>query len=162
MSSLTRTPPEIGTISAWNNAYALPMKHSRLRHADALEQGLTDIGRASRASGVSMKSIRHYEAIGLLPRVGRTRGNYRLYSMNDVHTLRFIKRARDLGFSIDEIRHLLALWQDRSLPCAAVKRMAGEQIAELKRKLAELDAMIGTLRRLAGASRSRHFPLGMS
>jgi hypothetical protein len=75
---------------------------SAFRHADAIERGLVDIGRASKASGVSVKMIRHYEAIGLLKNVARTYANYRVYSDGDVHTLRFIKRARTLGFSVDE------------------------------------------------------------
>ena len=78
-----------------------------LEHADALGQGLLDIGRASKASGVSVKMIRHYEAIGLLKNVARTYANYRVYSDKDAHTLRFIKRARTLGFSMDDIRELL-------------------------------------------------------
>ncbi len=89
-----------------------------LEHADALGRGLLDIGRASKASGVSVKMIRHYEAIGLLKDVARTFANYRVYSENDVHTLRFIKRARTLGFSIEDIRELLSLWQNKSRPSA--------------------------------------------
>ena len=72
-------------------------KMEMLERADALERGLMDIGRASKASGVSVKMIRHYEAIGLLPKVARTFANYRIYAPNDVHVLRFIRRARDLG-----------------------------------------------------------------
>ena len=78
-----------------------------LEHSEALGQGLLDIGRAAKASGVSVKMVRHYEAIGLLGPVARTYANYRVYSDNNVHTLRFIKRARALGFSVDECRHLL-------------------------------------------------------
>ena len=134
------------------------MKVAKLPHADAVQRGLMDIGRASRASGVSVKRIRHYEAIGLLPRVGRTRGNYRVYSMSDVHTLRFIKRARALGFSMENIRELLGLWQDRSRSSAAVKRMAGKQIEALKRKRQDLEAMVDTLQQLAGFSHGEHHP----
>ena len=138
----------------------MPMKAGKLPHADALERGLTDVGQASRASGVSVKSMRHYEAIGLLPQVGRTGGNYRLYSMDDGHTLRFIKRARQVGFSMEDIRELLGLWQDRSLPCTVVKRLAAKQIEGLKRKLADLQAILGKLQRLAtpchGEHRRRH------
>lgn len=134
------------------------MKAGKLPHADALQRGLMDIGQACRASGASVKRIRHYEAIGLLPRVGRTRGNYRVYSMSDVHTLRFIKRARALGFSIENIRELLGLWQDRSLSSAAVKRMAGKQIEALKRKRQDLEAMVDTLQQLAESSHGEHHP----
>ena len=76
------------------------------RHADALGRGLLDIGQAAKSSGVSVKMIRHYEAIGLLKEVARTDANYRVYNHANVHTLRFIKRARALGFSVDEIREL--------------------------------------------------------
>lgn len=134
------------------------MKVAKLPHADALQRGLMDIGQASRASGVSVKSIRHYEAIGLLPQVGRTRGNYRVYCTNDVHTLRFIKRARALGFTMENIRQLLGLWQDRSRSSAAVKRMAGKQIEALKRKRHDLEAMVDTLQQLAGSSHGEHHP----
>ena len=128
------------------------MKAASVPHAHALQRGLMDIGRTSRASGVSVKSIRHYEAIGLLQPIGRTHGNYRIYSANEVHTLRFIKRARDVGLSTEDIRRLLALWQDRSQSCATIKRMAARHIEALKRKLADMDAMMGTLRQLAGPS----------
>lgn len=134
------------------------MNATRVARADALRHGLMDIGRTSSASGVSVKSIRHYEAIGLLQPVSRTRGNYRLYSANDVHTLRFIKRARDVGLSTEDIRNLLALWQDRSLPSTAIKRMAAQQIEVLKHKLADMEAMMDTLRQLAGPSVARHRP----
>jgi Cu(I)-responsive transcriptional regulator len=107
-----------------------------------------DIGRASTASGVSVKMIRHYEAVGLLPNVARTFANYRVYGPNDVHILRFIRRARDLGFSMDEIKELLGLWQNKSRSSAAVKKVAGRHIDELKRKLAELKAMVDTLEHL--------------
>lgn len=115
-----------------------------------------DIGRASRASGVSLKMIRHYETIGLLPRIDRTRGNYRVYSVNDVDTLRFIKRARTLGFSTEDIRQLLGLWQDRSRTSVTVKRLAGKHIEELKRKLADLEAMLETIEDLASRSHAKH------
>ena len=134
------------------------MKAAKLPHADALQRGLMDIGQASRASGVSVKRLRHYEAIGLLPQVGRTLGNYRVYSMSDVHTLRFIKRARALGFSMENIRELLGLWQDRSRSSAAVKRMVGKQIEALKRKRHDLEAMVDTLQQIARSSHGEHHP----
>ena len=120
-----------------------------LEHADAMERGLMDIGRAAKQSGVSAKMIRHYEAIGLLPQVARTFANYRVYTSNDVHTLHFIRRARSLGFSIDDIRALLALWQSRTRSSAAVKKIARAHIAELKEKIAELQGMVNTLEYLA-------------
>jgi MerR family copper efflux transcriptional regulator len=118
---------------------------SILEHADALGRGLLDIGRASKASGVSVKMIRHYEAIGLLKQVARTYANYRVYGENDVHTLRFIKRARTLGFSIDDIRELLSLWQNKSRRSASVKKVAAGHVEDLKRKIVEMQAMVSTL-----------------
>ena len=117
-------------------------------HADALGRGLLDIGRASKASGVSVKMIRHYEAIGLLKKVARTYANYRVYSDKDVHTLRFIKRARTLGFSMDDIRELLALWQNKTRPSASVKKIAGGHMLDLKRRILEMQSMVATLEHL--------------
>ncbi len=119
-----------------------------LEHADALGQGLLDIGRASKASGVSVKMVRHYELIGLLKNVARTDANYRVYSDQDVHTLRFIKRARTLGFSVDDIRELLSLWQNKSRPSASVKKVAAGHMDQLKRKIAEMQSMVTTLQHL--------------
>lgn len=119
-----------------------------LEHADALGRGLVDIGRASKASGVSVKMIRHYEAIGLLRKVARTFANYRVYNDNDVHILRFIKRARTLGFSIEDIRALLSLWQNKSRPSAAVKKIAGGHLVLLKQRIVEMQSMVATLEHL--------------
>ena len=119
-----------------------------LEHADALGQGLLDIGRASKASGVSVKMIRHYEAIGLLKNVARTYANYRVYGDRDVHSLRFIKRTRTLGFSVDDIRELLSLWQNRSRSSASVKKIAGAHLVGLKRRIVEIQSMVGTLEHL--------------
>jgi MerR family transcriptional regulator, copper efflux regulator len=120
-----------------------------LEHADAVGRGLVDIGHASKASGVSVKMIRHYEAIGLLKKVARTYANYRVYSANDVHTLRFIKRARSLGFPVEDIRELLSLWQNKSRPSAAVKRIAAGHMEGLKRRIAEMQEMVETLEHLS-------------
>jgi Cu(I)-responsive transcriptional regulator len=119
-----------------------------LEHSDAVQRGLMDIGRASKASGVSVKMIRHYEAIGLLPKVARTFANYRLYRESDVHTLRFIRRARALGFSMSDIQELLGLWQSKSRSSASVKKIAGKHVDELNRKIGELKAMVDTLQHL--------------
>jgi MerR family transcriptional regulator, copper efflux regulator len=119
-----------------------------LEHADALGRGLLDIGRAAKASGVSVKMIRHYEAIGLLKDVARTYSNYRVYSGKDVHTLRFIKRARTLGFSVDDIRELLSLWQNKARSSASVKKVAASHMEELKRRIAEMQSMVTTLQHL--------------
>lgn len=120
-----------------------------LEHDEALAQGLLDIGRAAKASGVSVKMIRHYEAIGLLPQVARTHANYRVYSERDVHVLRFVRRARMLGFPIEDIRELVGLWRDPSRPASAVKKVAARHIAELRERLAGLQSMLGTLEHLA-------------
>ena len=107
------------------------------------------IGEASVASGISGRMIRHYEKIGLMPAVARTDSGYRDYDQRDVHTLRFIGRARDLGFSIDEISQLVALWNDRSRSSSDVKALALARAAELKRKAEHLDEMRVTLENLA-------------
>ena len=129
-----------------------------LERADAMQRGLMDIGRASKASGVSVKMIRHYEAIGLLPKAARTSANYRVYRESDVHTLRFIRRARALGFSIVDIKGLLGLWQDKSRSSASVKKIAGQHVAELNRRIAELSAMVASLEHLARHCHGDHRP----
>lgn len=108
-----------------------------------------NIGQAARASGVSAKMIRYYESIGLIGAALRSESGYRVYSPEEVHTLRFVKRARNLGFSIDETRDLLALWRDKSRASADVKRFALNHVEALEAKIAELQAMAGTLRHLA-------------
>ena len=107
------------------------------------------IGQASAASGVSERMIRHYEKIGLMPKAARRDSGYRDYDERDVNTLLFIRRARDLGFPIEEIGKLLALWQDRGRASADVKALALARAAELKRKAKELDAMRRSLEHLA-------------
>jgi Cu(I)-responsive transcriptional regulator len=119
---------------------------------------IENIGAASKASGVSAKMIRHYEDIGLLPKVARSFGNYRVYSANDIHVLRFIRRARDLGFSIEEIRDLLGLWRNKSRSSAAVKKIAGKHIADLRVKIAELESMVQTLEHLTRNCHGDHRP----
>jgi Cu(I)-responsive transcriptional regulator len=108
-----------------------------------------NIGQASAASGATAKMIRHYEQTGLIPEPRRTPSNYRSYSDNDVHVLRFIRRARNLGFSVGDIRELLGLWHNKSRSSAAVKRIARSHIDELERKIAELQSMVRTLEHLA-------------
>jgi MerR family copper efflux transcriptional regulator len=116
------------------------------------------IGEASAASAVSQRMIRHYEKIGLMPAAARRDSGYRDYDERDVHTLRFIGRARDLGFGIEEIRQLLALWHDRSRSSADVKALALARAGELRRKAHELDAMRRTLERLAAGCHGDDHP----
>ena len=110
--------------------------------------GPFNVGEAARLSDVSAKMVRHYESLGLLPEVSRTESGYRQYTDKEVHTLRFIRRARDLGFSMAEIAELLKLWQNRRRPSANVKRIASEHIAALDAKMAEMAAMRKTLQHL--------------
>jgi len=107
-----------------------------------------NIGEAARLSGVSAKMVRHYEGLGLLPRVARTDSGYRQYAEADVHTLRFIKRARDLGFSMEEIGELVGLWQNRRRASANVRRIAQKHAGELEQRIAAMQAMQKTLEHL--------------
>lgn len=108
-----------------------------------------NIGQAAKLSGVSAKMIRYYEQIGLIPPAFRSDSGYRHYGLPNVHSLRFIGRARDLGFSIEQISTLLVLWHDRSRASADVKALALSHAAALKAKIAELEAMAQTLEHLA-------------
>jgi Cu(I)-responsive transcriptional regulator len=107
------------------------------------------IGEAASRSGVSAKRIRHYESIGLIAPADRSEAGYRLYSAHQVEELGFIRRARDLGFAMDQIEDLLALWRDRDRSSADVKRLALEHVAGLEARIAELQAMAGALKHLA-------------
>ncbi|GJE56394.1 MULTISPECIES: Cu(I)-responsive transcriptional regulator [Methylobacterium] len=107
------------------------------------------IGEAARFSGVSAKMIRYYEETGLLGPAERTAAGYRLYAQADLHALRFVRRARDLGFSMPEIAELLALWRDRSRASAGVKAVAQGHVADLRRRIAGLEGMARTLEDLA-------------
>lgn len=116
------------------------------------------IGAAARVSGVSAKMIRHYEAIGLIPSADRRESNYRDYGAAEVHRLGFIRRARDLGFSIEEIRNLLRLWGDRERSSGDVKALTLAHIAELETKIAALGEMRDTLMHLADCCDGDHRP----
>lgn len=107
-----------------------------------------NIGQAADQSGVSAKMIRYYEQIGLISPPSRTDSNYRVYGPEEVHVLRFIKRARTLGFSVEETSVLLGLWQDRSRASAEVREIASIHIGALEIKIAELQGMVKTLRHL--------------
>ncbi len=117
-----------------------------------------NIGQASAASGVSAKMLRYYESIGLIPRAGRTEAGYRVYTDTDVQTLRFIRRARDLGLPIERVKLLVGLWHDRERSSADVKRVATEHVAELEAKILELMAVRDTLQDLADACHGDHRP----
>jgi Cu(I)-responsive transcriptional regulator len=117
-----------------------------------------NIGEASSISGVSPKMIRYYESIGLIPAAARTEAGYRVYSDVDVHTLRFIRAARDLGFAVEQIEELLVLWRDRSRASADVKRLALEHIEELEHKIEELHQLVRTLKHLADHCRGDQRP----
>lgn len=117
-----------------------------------------NIGAAARASGVSAKMIRYYESTGLISRASRTDAGYRQYSDNDVQTLRFIKRSRDLGFSVARIQMLLKLWQDRARKSADVKKLARQYIAELDRDIEKLQSIRDQVQLLADCCRGNNRP----
>jgi MerR family copper efflux transcriptional regulator len=106
------------------------------------------IGDAARQSGVSAKMLRHYESLGLLGNVARTDSGYRLYTVADVHTLRFIKRSRDLGFSMLEIAELVNLWQNHSRASASVKQIAQKHLESLAQRIEGMQAMQRSLQTL--------------
>lgn len=108
-----------------------------------------NIGELAKNSGVNAKMIRHYESIGVIPKAGRTGGGYRRYSENDVHVLRFVKRARGLGFTMPEIRKLVGLWRNKQRASKEVKALALSHLKDLEQKIQELQEMAGTLRKLA-------------
>lgn len=107
------------------------------------------IGKLAKASGVNAKMIRYYESIALIPEAQRSDGNYRLYQHNDIHRLRFIHRARKLGFGIEQIRVLMALWQDQERASSEVKIVALAHVNELKERIAEMQGMVNSLENLA-------------
>ena len=119
-----------------------------------------NIGNTARDSGVSAKMIRHYEAIGLIPKARRTGSGYRIYAANDVHTLRFIRQARNLGFSVRQIEELLGLWRNQRRPSRKVKALALAHIEELDARIRELEVMKQTLQELAAHCHGDERPEG--
>lgn len=117
-----------------------------------------NIGEASEASGVSAKMIRYYEEIGLVRPASRTASNYRLYGEEEVHRLRFIRRARSLGFSLEETERLLKLWDDKSRASAEVKKVALGHIVDLEEKIAAMKSMVATLTELVDCCQGDHRP----
>lgn len=107
-----------------------------------------NIGEAAKASGVSAKMIRYYESIGLIGTATRTASGYRTYGETDVHRLRFIRRARDLGFSMEKIETLLGLWGNKDRSSANVKALAQAHVEELRQQIGELQAVLSTLEHL--------------
>lgn len=117
-----------------------------------------NIGQAAEASGISAKMIRYYEETGLIPPAARRGSGYRDYADTDVHRLRFIRRARDLGFTVEQIGELLGLWSDRSRASADVKALAIGHVAALRAKMAEIEGMISTLEGLAATCHGNDRP----
>ena len=117
-----------------------------------------NIGEAARTSGVPAKTIRYYESIGLIPAASRSESGYRSFAQMDIDTLRFVQRARGLGFSVKDVARLLDLWRDRSRASSDVKALATEQIGEIDRKVAELLSMRDSLQHLAEQCHGDHRP----
>lgn len=123
-----------------------------------LNEGPFNIGEAARRSQVTAKMVRHYESLGLLPKIDRTESGYRQYSEREVHTLRFIKRSRDLGFSMAEIADLLKLWQNRRRSSADVKKIATHHVMDLNARIEEMMTMKRTLETLIHGCQGNHRP----
>ena len=136
----------------------MAVRTATLELSDARRAGFSNIGEAARHSGVSAKMIRYYESLGLLKEARRTAAGYRVYDDNDIHTLKFVRRARDLGFSIVEIERLLGLWQNRRRSSGDVRRVAQDHISDLNRKIEDLLAIRRTLERLVAHCHGDHRP----
>jgi MerR family copper efflux transcriptional regulator len=124
-------------------------KHLRVAADRDKKVKTMNIGQAAKSSGVSAKMIRHYESIGLFTKISRADSGYRVYGENEVHSLTFVRRARDLGFSMKEIKKLLNLWRNKARPSFEVKKLALEHVRDLDQKIFELRAMVNSLRTLA-------------
>jgi len=117
-----------------------------------------NIGEAAKISGVNAKLIRHYESIGIIPKASRSDAGYRTYSEIDVHILSFVKRSRNLGFSMKEIKKLVSLWRNKSRASAEVKNLATKHIEEMEMKILELQDLVKTLKHLAKTCHGDHRP----
>jgi MerR family transcriptional regulator, copper efflux regulator len=117
-----------------------------------------NIGEASKATGISVKMIRYYESIGLIPAALRTFSGYRVYGDREVETLRFIRRARDLGFLVEDIDRLIRLWRNSGRASAEVRKLALAHVSEIERKIADLQSMAGDLRQLADSCQGDESP----
>lgn len=117
-----------------------------------------NIGEVAALSNVNSKMIRRYEELGIIPKAGRSLSGYRVYTENDVHVLRFVKRARELGFSMKDIKQLVSLWRNKSRPSSQVKNIAKKHVDELEKKLAEIQSMLGTLNTLVKHCHGDHRP----
>ncbi|BEP94381.1 Cu(I)-responsive transcriptional regulator [Acidovorax sp. A79] len=137
---------------------ATPGAPARHRAEPALPSRPLSIGEAARSAGISARMVRHYESLGLLSAVARTDSGYRQYTEADVHTLHFIRRSRDLGFSMEEIAELLALWHDRSRASSQVKRIAQAHIDDLSERIAAMQAMQRTLKTLVSCCQGNDRP----
>ena len=135
--------------SSCTHVRELGLASMRLPHLSTVTHRGYTIGQAAAATGVTAKMIRHYESLSLIPKPTRTSGDYRVYAESDLHSLRFIKRARGLGFSMKEIHGLVGLWRNQRRASAEVKRLALKHVAELDQKIEELKSMRSTLANLA-------------
>jgi MerR family transcriptional regulator, copper efflux regulator len=117
-----------------------------------------NIGEVSDLSEVNSKSIRRYEELGIIPKAGRSLAGYRQYTMNDVHVLKFVKRARELGFSMKDIKQLVSLWRNKNRSSSQVKSIAQKHVDELEKKLQEIQQMLGTLQNLVHHCHGDHRP----
>ena len=108
-----------------------------------------NIGEVSRASGVSAKMVRHYEEIGVIPKSSRSLAGYRQYSETDIHLLIFVRQARELGFTMPEVKALVGLWRNKRRKSGEVKKLALEHVARLENKIEQLSGMAKTLKHLA-------------
>ena len=135
-----------------------PANRPRKAKGTALVSWPVSISKAAQLAGISARMARHYESLDLLPHVGRTDSGYRLYTESDVHTLRFIRRSRDLGFSMEEIETLLNLWNDKQRASASVKEIAQKHIDVLGERIAAMQAMQRSLEQLVHSCQGNDRP----